>query len=76
MESSKENNVTGRQPFDFGIKRFKRTLKEAGAPQSYINKAAKAYKEKVYTKVAEVRAQMQKEFDEKQLKESKDASDK
>jgi len=75
MEASKEQ-TTKKQPFDFGIKRFKRTLKEAGAPQSYINKAAKAYKEKVYTKVAEVRAQMQKEFDEKQLKESKDASDK
>lgn len=75
MESGKEQ-TTGKHPFDFGIKRFKQTLREAGAPQSYINKAAKAYKEKVYTKVEEVKAQMQKEFDEKQLQESKDAPNK
>ncbi len=76
MESSKEQTTVSKHPFDFGIKRFKKTLKEAGAPQSYINKAAKAYKEKVYTKVAEVKAQMEKEFEEKQLQENKDASNK
>lgn len=64
MEASKEQ-TTKKQPFDFGIKRFKRTLKEAGAPQSYINKAAKAYKAKVYTKVAEIRAEMEAEAKKK-----------
>lgn len=76
MESSKEISTTVKQPFDFGIKRFKKSLKEAGAPQSYINKAAKVYKDKVYTKVAEVKAEMQREFYEKQLQENKDASNK
>lgn len=61
MESSEETTTTKPRPFDFGIRRFKKSLKEAGAPQSYINKAAKAYKEKVYTKVAEVRAEMEAE---------------
>lgn len=76
MESSKEEVVQKRQPFNFGIRKFKQDLRAAGAPKSYVNKAAKLYKEKVYTRVAEVKASMQKEFEEKQLKETDNASDK
>ena len=74
-KESKENKVTGKQPFNFGIKRFKRDLAAAGAPKAYINRASKIYKEKVYVRVEEVKAKMEAEFAEKQLQESKDATD-
>jgi len=66
MESSKENNVTGKQPFDFKIKALKRELKAAGMPKKQLNQTVAIYKKKVYTKVAEVKAKMQAEYDEKQ----------
>ena len=62
MESSKEEKQVKPQPFDFGIKKFKRQLREAGASRSYVNRAAKLYKEKVYERVAEVKAKMEKEM--------------
>lgn len=62
MESSEEPKRVVRQPFDFGIKRLKRELAQGGMSKSDINKAVKMYKFKVYTRVAEVKAKMEKEM--------------
>lgn len=60
-----------RHPFDFGIRKFKEQLREAGMPKSQVNEAVRLYKKKVYDKVAEVKARMEAE-----LKEKNDASKK
>jgi len=72
MESGKEiqvnnrnydSNLGGRrQPFDFGIKRLKKSLRDAGMPKKQINEAVKMYKFKLYTRVEEVKAKMEKEL--------------
>lgn len=62
MESSEETKRPVRQPFDFGIKRLKKSLKAAGMSKSDVNKAVKMYKFKLYTRVEEVKAKMEKEM--------------
>jgi hypothetical protein len=57
-----------RTPFAFGIKALKRTLREAGMPKKELNEAVRLYKEKVYTEVAKVKADMEKEFEKKSIK--------
>ena len=59
MESSK------RQPFDFKIKELKRYLKAGGMGKHEINETVALYKKRVYDKVAEVKAKMEKELEEK-----------
>ena len=54
-----------RQPFDFKIKALKQYLKAGGMDKHKINKTVKLYKERVYAKVAEVKAKMEKELEEK-----------
>lgn len=51
-----------RLPFDFKIKELKRHLKTIGMSKKAINKTIKIYKEKVYTRVAEVKERMEKEL--------------
>ena len=71
MEESKEYQEGDKQPpFDFKIKQLKRHLKAAGMKKSDINKVVAQYKNKVYTKVAEVKAKMEKEFEEKRIKDA------
>ena len=60
MYNDKEPSQT-RLPFNMNIKAFKRLLDERGVPKTQRNAAVKAYKEKVYTRVAEVKAKMEKE---------------
>lgn len=60
MESSQK-----RQPFDFKIKELKRYLKKGGMGKHEINATVKLYKQRVYDRVAEVKAKMEKELDEK-----------
>lgn len=49
-------------PFDFGIKRLKKYLKDAGMPKKQANETLRLYKERVYTKVEEVKAKMEEEL--------------
>ena len=66
MEASKEENeVRKQQPFDFGIKSLKKQLAAGGMSKRDINKTVKMYKERLYTRVAEVREKMEKELLEK-----------
>lgn len=76
MESSKEEKPVKRQPFDFGIKRLKRQLAEGGMSKSDINKVVKMYKQRLYERVEEVRAKMEKELKLPETKETKHATDK
>lgn len=62
MESGKKEEVTKRQPFAFGIKELKRTLDQAGIPKKERNATIKMYKNKLYTRVDEVKAKMEKEL--------------
>lgn len=63
MEASKEEvKEIKRQPFNFGIKSLKKQLAAGGMSKSDINKTVKLYKERLYTRVAEVRAKMEKEL--------------
>lgn len=62
-----------RQPFNFGIKELKRVLDRMGMPKAEKNRTIKLYKERLYTRVDEVRAKME----EKLLpEENKNATDK
>lgn len=49
-------------PFDFGIKRLKKYLKDAGMPKKQANATIRLYKERLYTRVEEVKAKMEEEF--------------
>jgi len=48
-------------PFNMNIKAFKRLLDEKKVPKKQRNAAIGQYKEKVYTRVEEVKAKMEKE---------------
>lgn len=61
METGKEEKQV-RPPFNMNIKDFKRLLDEQGVPKSARNKAIKEYKNRVYDRVAEVKAKMEKEL--------------
>lgn len=54
-----------RQPFDFKIKELKRYLEKGGMGNHKINATVKLYKQRVYDKVAEVKAKMEKELEDK-----------
>jgi hypothetical protein len=63
MESSKEETQeVKRHPFNFGIQKMKRELKAGGMSKSQINKTVRLYKEKLYARIAEVKAKMDKEM--------------
>lgn len=48
-----------RQPFNFGIKELKRVLDRMDMPKAERNRTIKMYKERLYTRVEEVKAKMQ-----------------
>ena len=53
---AKEVSKTGKNlPFDAGIKEFKRELLKTALSKSDRNKAVKQYKERVYSKVEEIK---------------------
>lgn len=52
-------------PFDFKIKELKRYLKVGGMDKHKINATVKLYKQKVYDRVAEVKAKMEKELEDR-----------
>ena len=49
-----------KQPFDFGIKEFKRVLDRMGMPKAEKNRTIKMYKERLYARVEEVKEKMEK----------------
>ena len=48
----------GKQPFDFGVKEFKRVLDRMGMPKAEKNRTIKMYKERLYQRVEEVKEKM------------------
>ena len=62
-------------PFSFGIKALKKQLKAAGMPKHELNKTLRMYKDKLYTQVAEVKEKMEKEYEEKRIKDATDIKD-
>lgn len=61
MESSEERPIPKQPPFDFKIKALKRYLREQGMPKAELNKTVRLYKERVYTRVEEVKAKIEAE---------------
>ena len=62
-----------RQPFNFGIKELKRVLDRMDMPKAEKNRTIRMYKERLYTRVDEVRAKME---DKLLPEEKKNAADK
>lgn len=63
MEASqeqKEEIIRKRQPFNFGIKELKRVLDRMDMPKAEKNRTIKMYKERLYARVEEVKAKMEK----------------
>lgn len=52
----------GRAPFDFGIKELKRVLSRLDIPKAKKNKLIKLYKERLYSRIVEVKDKMEKEL--------------
>jgi hypothetical protein len=73
-EEEKQEIIRKRQPFNFGIKELKRVLDRMDMPKAERNKTIRMYKERLYTRVDEVKAKMK----EKGLNplENLDATDK
>lgn len=72
-DSKKEEIIRKRQPFNFGIKELKRVLSRMDMPKAEKNKTIRLYKERLYTRVEEVRGKMEKIVPSE---ENLDASDK
>lgn len=51
-----------RQPFNFGIKELKRVLSRMDMPKAEKNRTIRLYKERLYTRVDEVRAKMEEKL--------------
>jgi hypothetical protein len=73
-EEQKQEIIRKRQPFNFGIKELKRVLDRMDMPKAERNKTIRMYKERLYTRVEEVKEKMK----EKGLNplENLDATDK
>lgn len=79
MEASqeqKEEIVRRREPFNFGIKELKRVLDRMDMPKAEKNRTIKMYKERLYTRVDEVRAKMEEKLKLPETKEMENATDK
>lgn len=74
QETLRQEMARGRMPFDFGIKELKRVLNRMGMSKSEKNRTIKMYKDRLYTRVEEVREKMESEL--LPDKDKKDASDK
>lgn len=57
-EEEKREIIRKRQPFDFGIKELKRVLDRMDMPKTEKNRTIKMYKERLYTRVEEVKEKM------------------
>jgi len=61
-EEEKQEIIRKRQPFNFGIKELKRVLDRMDMPKAERNRTIKMYKERLYTRVEEVRAKMEEKL--------------
>lgn len=59
---AKAEEVLKRTPFNFGIKELKRVLDRMDMPKAERNRTIRMYKERLYTRVDEVRAKMEEEL--------------
>lgn len=57
-EEEKQEIVRKREPFNFGIKELKRVLDRMDMPKVEKNKTIRLYKERLYTRVDEVKEKM------------------
>lgn len=51
-----------RQPFNFGIKELKRVLSRMDMPKAEKNRTIRLYKERLYTRVEEVKTKMEEKL--------------
>lgn len=58
-EEKKQEIIRKRQPFNFGIKELKRVLSRMDMPKAEKNRTIRLYKERLYTRVEEVKAKME-----------------
>lgn len=72
-EKEKQEIIRTRQPFNFGIKELKRVLDRMDMPKAEKNRTIRMYKERLYTRVEEVRAKMEEKL---VPKENENATDK
>lgn len=61
-EKEKQEIIRTRQPFNFGIKELKRVLDRMDMPKAEKNRTIRMYKERLYTRVDEVRAKMEEKL--------------
>ncbi len=78
-DSQKEELIRKRQPFNFGIKELKRVLSRMDMPKAEKNRTIRMYKERLYTRVDEVKAKMEAKgltpLSERSLKDAITAGD-
>ena len=73
MESGeKPSQIVKRMPFNMGIKELKRTLDRMGLPKAEKNKTVRLYKERLYTRVDEVKKKMEEKLLPKDEENAKD----
>lgn len=58
-EKEKQEIIRKREPFNFGIKELKRVLTRMDMPKAEKNRTIRMYKERLYTRVEEVKAKME-----------------
>ena len=58
-EEQKQEIIRKRQPFNFGIKELKRVLSRMDMPKAEKNRTIRMYKERLYTRIDEVKAKME-----------------
>lgn len=58
-DKEKMETIRKREPFNFGIKELKRVLDRMDMPKGERNKTIKLYKDRLYTRIDEVKAKME-----------------
>lgn len=58
-EKEKQEIIRKREPFNFGIKELKRVLTRMDMPKAEKNRTIRMYKERLYTRVEEVKEKME-----------------
>ncbi len=79
MEASQEQKeaiIRRREPFNFGIKELKRVLDRMDMPKAEKNRTIRMYKERLYTRVEEVRAKMEEKLKLPETTGEENATDK
>ena len=61
-DRTKESEEILRQPFNFGIKELKRVLSRMDMPKAEKNRTIRLYKERLYTRVEEVKTKMEEKL--------------